>query len=394
MKHFACFECDKQLGGQRYIMKEGKPYCLHCFDVMFAEYCDFCGEVIGVDQGQMSHDGQHWHATDQCFSCNSCHASLLGRPFLPRRGAIYCSVACSKGEPPTSADVTDKSMCRAEYINQSFVGSDNESNTPKLEMVQAISQDVAVDILIDDGRSNIAEQKENVSINIFPDNSNINQETKLEEVWVRREEISSPPQLFKNENSPSLSSLQIPEDNVINKLLKECKLENLVTENKQKFEQPSISNISNESNNRLPEIKRILNQERAREALDLTDLKLSLDNLSPNISSLSKIEIPTNESDPQESPKSLILPIREKSSRKERKAVSVDGYKVSEKSRIKTKPLTKRDVKALDYMTIEMDERSKPGPSNYKMMEKRRSMFERSEPTEPIGNMQKQSKNC
>ncbi|XP_047118698.1 protein prickle-like [Schistocerca piceifrons] len=104
MKHFACFECDRQLGGQRYIMRDGRPYCLHCFDAMFAEYCDSCGEPIGVDQGQMSHEGQHWHATEQCFCCHTCRASLLGRPFLPRRGAIYCSIACSKGEPPTPSD--------------------------------------------------------------------------------------------------------------------------------------------------------------------------------------------------------------------------------------------------------------------------------------------------
>lgn len=53
MKHFACFECDRQLGGQRYIMRDGRPYCLHCFDAMFAEYCDSCGEPIGVDQGSV-----------------------------------------------------------------------------------------------------------------------------------------------------------------------------------------------------------------------------------------------------------------------------------------------------------------------------------------------------
>ena len=47
MTHFACFECDRQLGGQRYIMREGRPYCLGCFDCMFAEYCDACGETIG-----------------------------------------------------------------------------------------------------------------------------------------------------------------------------------------------------------------------------------------------------------------------------------------------------------------------------------------------------------
>ena len=50
----------------------------------------------------MSHEGQHWHATDQCFSCHQCRTTLLGRPFLPRRGLIYCSIACSKGEATTN----------------------------------------------------------------------------------------------------------------------------------------------------------------------------------------------------------------------------------------------------------------------------------------------------
>lgn len=51
MRHFACFECDRVLGGQRYIMRDNRPYCLHCFDAIFSEYCDACGEPIGVDQG-------------------------------------------------------------------------------------------------------------------------------------------------------------------------------------------------------------------------------------------------------------------------------------------------------------------------------------------------------
>ena len=48
--------------------------------------------------GQMAHEGQHWHANETCFSCKNCGQTLLGGPFLPRRGLIYCSVACSKGE--------------------------------------------------------------------------------------------------------------------------------------------------------------------------------------------------------------------------------------------------------------------------------------------------------
>ena len=55
----------------------------------------------------MTHEGQHWHATDDCFSCHSCRKSLLGHPFLPRRGLIYCSIACSKGES-TSKHVSGK----------------------------------------------------------------------------------------------------------------------------------------------------------------------------------------------------------------------------------------------------------------------------------------------
>ncbi|XP_064633288.1 prickle planar cell polarity protein 3-like isoform X2 [Lineus longissimus] len=105
MKHFCCFECDKQLGGQRYIMRDGRPFCCTCFETMYAEYCDSCGEKISVDQGQMTHEGQHWHANDRCFSCNSCRVSLLGQPFLPKRGLIYCSTECSRGRPlePTYA---------------------------------------------------------------------------------------------------------------------------------------------------------------------------------------------------------------------------------------------------------------------------------------------------
>ncbi|GFQ92025.1 protein prickle, partial [Trichonephila clavata] len=47
MRHFCCFECDRQLGGERYVMRDGRPFCLHCFDATFAEYCDACGDPMG-----------------------------------------------------------------------------------------------------------------------------------------------------------------------------------------------------------------------------------------------------------------------------------------------------------------------------------------------------------
>uniref|UniRef100_A0A7N4PDG5 Prickle planar cell polarity protein 2 n=3 Tax=Sarcophilus harrisii TaxID=9305 RepID=A0A7N4PDG5_SARHA len=113
MKHFCCFECEAVLGGQRYIMKEGRPYCCRCFESLYAEYCDACAQHIGIDQGQMTYDGQHWHATEACFCCAHCKKSLLGRPFLPKQGQIFCSRACSAGEDPNGSDSSDSAFQNA-----------------------------------------------------------------------------------------------------------------------------------------------------------------------------------------------------------------------------------------------------------------------------------------
>ncbi|KAJ8269786.1 hypothetical protein COCON_G00123930 [Conger conger] len=110
MKHFCCFECETVLGGQRYIMKDGRPFCCGCFESLYAEYCEACGEHIGVDHAQMTYDGLHWHATESCFSCAQCRESLLGCPFLPRQGRIYCSKACSLGEDVQASDSSDSAF--------------------------------------------------------------------------------------------------------------------------------------------------------------------------------------------------------------------------------------------------------------------------------------------
>lgn len=110
MKHFCCFECEVALGGQRYIMRESRPYCCSCYESLYAEYCDTCGEHIGIDQGQMTYEGQHWHAVESCFCCARCRLPLLGRPFLPRGGLIFCSRSCSLGEDPNNSDSCDSAL--------------------------------------------------------------------------------------------------------------------------------------------------------------------------------------------------------------------------------------------------------------------------------------------
>ncbi|XP_040009914.1 prickle planar cell polarity protein 3 isoform X2 [Xiphias gladius] len=110
MKHFCCFECEAALGGQRYIMRESRPYCCSCYESLYAEYCDTCGEHIAIDQGQMTYEGQHWHAVESCFCCARCRLPLLGRPFLPRGGLIFCSRPCSLGEDPNNSDSCDSAL--------------------------------------------------------------------------------------------------------------------------------------------------------------------------------------------------------------------------------------------------------------------------------------------
>uniref|UniRef100_F7CAA2 Prickle planar cell polarity protein 1 n=1 Tax=Monodelphis domestica TaxID=13616 RepID=F7CAA2_MONDO len=110
MKHFCCLECETALGGQRYIMKDGHPFCCGCFESLYAEYCETCGEHIGVDHAQMTYNGQHWHATEACFSCAQCKISLLGCPFLPKQGQIYCSKPCSLGEDIHASDSSDSAF--------------------------------------------------------------------------------------------------------------------------------------------------------------------------------------------------------------------------------------------------------------------------------------------
>lgn len=64
----------------------------------------------GIDQGQMTYEGQHWHAAESCFCCARCRLPLLGRPFLPRGGLIFCSRPCSLGEDPDNSDSCDSAL--------------------------------------------------------------------------------------------------------------------------------------------------------------------------------------------------------------------------------------------------------------------------------------------
>ncbi|XP_071657367.1 prickle planar cell polarity protein 3 isoform X2 [Patagioenas fasciata] len=95
--HWCCWECERPLGDGG---GAGGGLCPPCHLARRGHLCDTCGEHIGPEQPQLSHRGQHWHARPGCFCCVTCVTPLLGRPFLPRGGQLFCSPLCARSRPP------------------------------------------------------------------------------------------------------------------------------------------------------------------------------------------------------------------------------------------------------------------------------------------------------
>ena len=65
------------------------PYCIKCYENVFANNCDECGKIIGIDSKDLSYKEKHWH--EACFLCNKCRTSLVDKQFgskVSRRGNI------------------------------------------------------------------------------------------------------------------------------------------------------------------------------------------------------------------------------------------------------------------------------------------------------------------
>ncbi|NWV40784.1 PRIC1 protein, partial [Grantiella picta] len=62
----------------------------------------------------VTHRGQHWHPLPGCFRCSLCCRPLLGKPFLPLGGQIFCSPRCAQSPPvPPRGDSARRSWAGA-----------------------------------------------------------------------------------------------------------------------------------------------------------------------------------------------------------------------------------------------------------------------------------------
>ncbi|XP_039293877.1 prickle planar cell polarity protein 3 isoform X6 [Nilaparvata lugens] len=86
--HFCCWQCDESLTGQRYVLRDDHPYCIKCYESVFANPCEQCNKTIGIDSKDLSYKDKHWH--EACFLCNKCQVSLVDKQFGSKGEKIYC----------------------------------------------------------------------------------------------------------------------------------------------------------------------------------------------------------------------------------------------------------------------------------------------------------------
>uniref|UniRef100_A0A9L0J7A8 Four and a half LIM domains 2 n=1 Tax=Equus asinus TaxID=9793 RepID=A0A9L0J7A8_EQUAS len=48
-ERFDCHHCEGSLFGKKYILREESPYCVACFEALYASTCEECGKPIGCD---------------------------------------------------------------------------------------------------------------------------------------------------------------------------------------------------------------------------------------------------------------------------------------------------------------------------------------------------------
>ncbi|XP_068125592.1 prickle-like protein 1 isoform X2 [Hyperolius riggenbachi] len=101
VEHFCCWECEEVLGGGRYVMKGGRPFCNGCFQRLHAETCEACAEPIDPAEDLVTLKGQYWHSSPSCFCCSGCRAPLRTSEFIAHDDHLYCSQYCLSYGPQT-----------------------------------------------------------------------------------------------------------------------------------------------------------------------------------------------------------------------------------------------------------------------------------------------------
>ncbi|PRD28498.1 UNVERIFIED_CONTAM: Zasp52 [Trichonephila clavipes] len=85
---FICTYCNKPFGNNSFYLEDGLPYCEKDWNELFTTKCVGCGFPIEAGDRWVEALNNNYHS--QCFKCSVCQKNLEGQSFYAKGGKPFC----------------------------------------------------------------------------------------------------------------------------------------------------------------------------------------------------------------------------------------------------------------------------------------------------------------
>ncbi|KAK3856116.1 hypothetical protein Pcinc_037538 [Petrolisthes cinctipes] len=92
---FCCAYCGKVFGSGAFYLEDGLPYCEADWNDLFTTKCVGCGFPIEAGDRWVEALNNNYHS--QCFKCSKCNKNLEGQSFFAKGGKPFCKAHAQRG---------------------------------------------------------------------------------------------------------------------------------------------------------------------------------------------------------------------------------------------------------------------------------------------------------
>lgn len=85
---FVCTYCKSAFGNSSFYLEDGMPYCEKDWNELFTTKCVGCGFPIEAGDRWVEALNNNYHS--QCFKCTICQKNLEGQSFFAKGGRPFC----------------------------------------------------------------------------------------------------------------------------------------------------------------------------------------------------------------------------------------------------------------------------------------------------------------
>ncbi|GJQ67515.1 hypothetical protein Trydic_g8330 [Trypoxylus dichotomus] len=85
---FSCSYCGKLFGNSPFFLEDGQPYCENDWNELFTTKCFACGFPVEAGDRWVEALNNNYHS--QCFNCTMCKKNLEGQSFFAKGGRPFC----------------------------------------------------------------------------------------------------------------------------------------------------------------------------------------------------------------------------------------------------------------------------------------------------------------